>query len=502
MKNYKAIDILKSLNKEEFKRLGKYLSSPFFTTNKNLMKLYRLLKPYYPGFSHAKLSKQRVYKNIYGNSVYHDERFRKLFSEFYKELNKYLVILGLENNEMAYNRILLDRLNFKKLDSLFLKKFSEANEFIDKLDFHFDNYLEKFLLQWEYVVFYLNRGEQHKIAPNILKRGNYIIFYFLFDIILTIKDIDTNRKKFGYNPEPNLPEAFLENFNIENFFDYLDKYDIKDKEIINLYYTAFLAFRNFDEEKYYYNFHELVLLNWDKLSKIGRFVVISYLVNYCNNKIHSGKSEFEIKLYEVYKLFLEYGLYRMNDDNYIRFDILLHISDNFSKMGKNSEVKKFLDDNIIFIDPEQRNNILNYCNALVDFENKKYGESLNDIAHIKTNAFLFKHRIKKLLMKIYFEMNLYDDAISASNNYRNYLLHNKLISDIDKDMGIKFLNNYNDLLKIRFLDKKNSYSMKNLENSINECNSDEIYWIKEKLQELKNEKYKHTGVENPVFYLS
>jgi hypothetical protein len=99
----KAIDIIKSLSKEEFLRLGKYLSSPFFNSNKNLTKLYKVLKGNYPDFETVKFNKEDVYKIIYGNSPYDDEKFRKLLSALYKELNKFECLL---EDKPIHNRYL------------------------------------------------------------------------------------------------------------------------------------------------------------------------------------------------------------------------------------------------------------------------------------------------------------------------------------------------------------------------------------------------------------
>ena len=51
----KAFDLLKELKKKEFQQFEKYLNSSFFTSNKNLKKLYTFLKNFYPSFENAKV---------------------------------------------------------------------------------------------------------------------------------------------------------------------------------------------------------------------------------------------------------------------------------------------------------------------------------------------------------------------------------------------------------------------------------------------------------------
>jgi len=50
LKDSKLIKLLKNFNSEEFKEFEKFVASPFFSRGRDLLPLFKALKPFYPGF--------------------------------------------------------------------------------------------------------------------------------------------------------------------------------------------------------------------------------------------------------------------------------------------------------------------------------------------------------------------------------------------------------------------------------------------------------------------
>src|SRR5262245_36499459 len=136
----KAIDILRELKRKEFLQFGKHLESSAFTANKNLVKLYRHLKKDYPAFSSEKITKNSIYTSVYGNTHYNDTKARKLLSDLYKEAEKFIVILNALQKK-NYDKILLEELEVRKLDSLFISKYGEMNAYLDEGEKHYQYFM-------------------------------------------------------------------------------------------------------------------------------------------------------------------------------------------------------------------------------------------------------------------------------------------------------------------------------------------------------------------------
>ncbi|MGH2575940.1 MAG: hypothetical protein ACRDFC_09610, partial [Ignavibacteria bacterium] len=269
----KALEIIKGLSKIELHRFERFLESPFFNPNRKLPKLCRVLEKYYPEFDSAKFTKEDVFRRIYGNEKYNDARLRKVFSDLYKEAERFLVILKLDENKEMYHQILLGELDSRKLDNLFFLKYEESNEHLDKGGMQYDYFLEKHLLDWLKITFHLERGEQNKIALQIYERSEHLIFYFLSDLFLTLNDIHANRRGFNFSHEPDLPGKFIECLDVNSFFEFVNKYEIKNKVIVQLYFHAYLMNKNFDKEEYFFEFKKFAEENINKFNKFGQMTL-------------------------------------------------------------------------------------------------------------------------------------------------------------------------------------------------------------------------------------
>ncbi|NOS86262.1 MAG: hypothetical protein HOP31_14065 [Ignavibacteria bacterium] len=483
----KAIDILRSLSRKEFLQFGRQVESASQGSNKNLFKLYKFLKKYYPAFDSDKLTKENLHKAVYGNARYSDPSTRKLLSEIYKEAEKFIVIQNVFASKTIYDKVLLSEFDTRKLDNLFLSRYEELNNYLDSGEKHYEYFLDKFLTEWVHIAFHHERGQQHKIAMNIYKRTEYLIFLFLSDLFLSLNDIQSNKIAYNISSDINLAQAFIESFDDKKFFEYIEKNRFENKDVLYIYYLGYLALKNFENEEYYYKLRDFAFKNIDKFHEASQKATVIFLANYCTRKLKKQDSEkFRLELNRNYNLYIKYKLYKMTGENYIRSDLFLNILTNYFDVGKTKEVVRFLKDNIENIQPSHRKNMLAVSNALIEFENGNYGESLRNASMIKSNTFLYKDKIKILTLKNNYELKNFEIAKELSNSYRIFLTENRNIPDLQKEKSLKFLGYYNSLWKI-YDGKPGKINIKDMKDEISkDPNFTESVWILEKVKELIN----------------
>lgn len=78
MNNSKLIRILKTLNKQEFKKLDKFVKSPYFIKERHCYPLFNILKKRYPGFDAGEITNEEIYEELYPGK----EIRRQAFSQF------------------------------------------------------------------------------------------------------------------------------------------------------------------------------------------------------------------------------------------------------------------------------------------------------------------------------------------------------------------------------------------------------------------------------------
>ncbi|MFT7606032.1 MAG: hypothetical protein ACI8VT_003630, partial [Saprospiraceae bacterium] len=91
MKESKLIILLKSLSSVEFKLFYKFVKSPYYNVNNNLVNLYKLLSKYYPDFEHSKLTYQAIFTSLFPREGFDIQRLRVLFHRLTKLVESFLV---------------------------------------------------------------------------------------------------------------------------------------------------------------------------------------------------------------------------------------------------------------------------------------------------------------------------------------------------------------------------------------------------------------------------
>src|SRR5439155_22489713 len=83
---------LKLFSKEEFKKFGLFVCSPYFNRLNNVTRFYNILKNYHPDYKSKKLTRENIFKKIFPGQKYVDIRLRTLFSYLFFLAEKFLAM--------------------------------------------------------------------------------------------------------------------------------------------------------------------------------------------------------------------------------------------------------------------------------------------------------------------------------------------------------------------------------------------------------------------------
>ena len=395
---------------------------------------------------------------------------------------KYLVTLNLEKNKFDYDRYLLDELDWRKIDNIFLSKFKEKEKYFEKSDYHYQTFFYQYILKWQIVSFHLDRGEQFKIPVDVFEQ---LIFYFLSDLFISLNDIDVNKNTFNYNPSVNLPEKFLELLDLDSLYQYIGQNNFKNKELFSMYYYLYLMNKNRTDESYFFILKDLLEKNFDRLSISSRMHFILRMISYCNRYINLNKSiKFQgIKL-DLYDMILKHKLYKTNQ-NYFRSDLFLNLFIEYISYKSISEAKLFYQENIRSINPAHIKKLQSLCNAVLLFEEGKFLEALEICSTINSNLMTVKIILRKLILKIFYELMDFDGNKDEIKNFRQFISNSKLLNETNKNSLHNFLKLFNDLVNLKYDSKDEflKYTLKsNTENIIDTSDRD---WFRKKIKEIK-----------------
>jgi hypothetical protein len=118
MKDSKLIKTLIHLDKTERNRFKKFLMSPFFNSDENLVSIFDFIEIHINKNSNELPEKQVLWKKIFRGIPFDDIRLRKYFSDLFKLLTKFLSFDFYQRDPLVQDLFLLEVINERKLTNL------------------------------------------------------------------------------------------------------------------------------------------------------------------------------------------------------------------------------------------------------------------------------------------------------------------------------------------------------------------------------------------------
>jgi len=191
------------------------------------------------------------------------------------------------------------------------------------------------------------------------------------------------------------------------FISMLTKY-LENSEDLNIfavriYYMLLKVLKKEEIKDYYelkkYLFEQLHFFDAKELREL-----LNFLSNYCNRMIHKGNVRFAKEKFELYSVGLERECW--TKDTAFSPHQFIQIISTALKLNKTTWANDFIIKYGDKLSPDLRNNMLNYGYALCAFEAGKYDVAHDFLSQIDTiEDFIFRLRIKILLIKIYYDKN-------------------------------------------------------------------------------------------------
>ncbi|MBK8553941.1 MAG: hypothetical protein IPL53_24015 [Ignavibacteria bacterium] len=103
MKKSKTTEILKTFTVKELKEFEKLISSPFFSTGRNVVPYYKELKRFYPQFNDERLNEKYLHKRLYPEKNFSKDIIKKLNSELLKLCYEFLKQMAIKKNRIKVN---------------------------------------------------------------------------------------------------------------------------------------------------------------------------------------------------------------------------------------------------------------------------------------------------------------------------------------------------------------------------------------------------------------
>jgi hypothetical protein len=240
-------------------------------------------------------------------------------------------------------------------------------------------------------------------------------------------------------------------------------------------------------ENYFYKLKEILSSKQILLTSSARKDIQTILENFCYKMVTEGKAEFVREQFLLYKQSIEEGTAK-GAKGYISNILFLSIIATGFEAGEFEWTDNFIRDYIDQTKEEIRNDLRYFSIALRAYWKNEYNLSLEALSKVKADDFAFRHNIRSLMLKIFYDLNEDEPFYLHIDSYKHFILNNENINSNVKDQVNKFINYAKRLfvLKNNILTKNKDDAAVIYNSLINEKGLINKIWLIKKAGEILN----------------
>lgn len=473
--NYKHLDILKSLNNSELKKLNKYIESPYFNESRIVRDIHKYFSLMIKSDTDENYSKELLYEIIYPNEKFNESRLRKMISLYTHQLENFLVYHEFsgeaDNQNLLLMRSLRNRNLRKILGPLIESTISTARK---RKVRSYDDYVYLLKLQ----------DEEYSYTSSSITGEDKKEWF------------NDQMRKFAEVTELSIVASTLSAIQVVHYHNVsvedIDREIFMKDEVLNRIENS--KELNYKKDYHYiYSKYLIVKIILDRTNKQLFKDALGYLT--VNEKRFAEGFVF-YALTSLYILATDQVTYGHKDFSHILVDIFTAM-DRDNILGMQPELhyiffiemtnaciycdQAFLAEKLVktyssLIDPLFRKSCVNICKALICSSKKNYAEALKSISKIEYPAFFLYMEAKILQSKIFFLQGDIESVYSLTETVGQYFRRSKDLPSSEETLSYRrFFENLRKLTKFVSGGKKDE-----LEHFKNEINNQKFYnhdWI-------------------------
>ncbi|HMQ99669.1 MAG TPA: hypothetical protein PKE39_11655 [Ignavibacteria bacterium] len=432
------------MNKDEFKLLHKFLLSPIYNTNKNIIILYSYIKKHYDKLLTTGLAKEIIFNYVFKEGKFSDKKLRNLSSEMLLILKNFLLFLHLEKNESLKKKLLHDQISsmsFKYDEQKYLEQLIQNIKTDSSI-----NDVPSVILSKVEQVFDLSIRLSNSIHPNLLSqlinKLDLLVFEASLKYYSAAKLISSSQKQKINCDFGNHISSYIEKLNIQ-------EYPIS----VQIQYYKF-KLRQTKNEIYYHKLKEILYKNYDNISINEKSLVYSYLLNflveerslesltrYCNE-------ELELRLHQIETT--------IDSKGFIPDSIFINTVCLQLRMKKFPDTLVFIDKYNKYLNSKIANSVVNTALGKLHSSMKEFGKAIQFFSKVKHNHWYYKVQAMSNSLICFFELNDFKSVRLLSSQLFSYCNKNRVVYPFMKSNQknfVKFLTRYISLLEINNLKK-------------------------------------------------
>lgn len=481
-----CIELLKTFSPIELESLEKILSCEYFNTDNWIEKLLKKLRKhvlkegvfdnevqcivYREVFDHLPMPKDVLKKN-------ERDWLNKNLNKLMRMAELFLSIQNLKKSNEHKCDLLYPELLKRKQYQSFQQHIKKSNAALDRQVKGGAYYIQKY--KTETIIFkYLHQSGRLSKEDNLQNLIQNLDMYYALEK-LGLERTALSMKYLSRESEYDLSsmDATVPLLNLPKYANHP----------LITFYRANITLMKTESEIAYYDLLNLLSESESAVPVDALKGFYTTLTNYCTRQIKNGKSEYEKKMFDLYKTMDEKKLLIDKNLNIIKFKNIFTVS---CRVGEYEWAKDVFERYSQYIKHEIKGKVVLFNEGTLAFYQKdydtahKYFAELNQ-AHNKINN-VYDINVRTLILKCLYEKGQYSSStMQYFRSAKTFFKKNKSLSEKDKIGYPNFVEILINLYRIRHNEGKRALAWLKIKLNNQETNSDKG-WLLEKIEELKN----------------
>lgn len=418
-------EVYHSLDKNELKKLTKYLKTSQWSRSETIIKSHECLSQFSLKNQLEDLEKEVLFASIYDGEPYTDNKLRFALSRLLEAVKEFILLEENEKKNVHTEKVWMDFIQAKRLKKNILYNIESKQTPQNTHEKFINNYFKSNLAAIYHFQFSSEVDLRFNALLDIVKTAEIFsdyVFIRQYCLILTFSNIFKSADFQIANTRYN--EIKEKNWNQE-----IPEFDV---------YIALIELLINNTVENYYLYKEKFFRLFDTYEDEDKVTLISYLLNFSTAQINKGNVGFIDEQYNLFNLFEEQNVFHIkNYINITRINNVIHI---YLRKKEYEKAESFIFKYSKYLNEEIEESCKHFNIARIRFEKKMYKESLRELLQVDFGREAFYAiNSKYLLLKNYYELRESDPLNSLCNSFKEYVKKNKIISDLYKTNSLNFI---------------------------------------------------------------
>ena len=475
----KLIGLINSLDRNELVECTDFLKSPYFNKRTDIIKFWEIVIESHPV---KEFDREKIYKRVYGNEIYNSQVVTNLLSRTQNLVRKFLTQIGLNKDKISATSALSYELAARGLNKMLEKNIDNAISELEN-EYYTVEYLKKYYelteLRESLVVSFRNYKE--KLANTYL-RSESLVNYFILNLLRIANDLVVFKFVTSFKEDEEIFNGFFNFFDFRMYLGNLENIKSPYYAITAVFYYGLMSKLDDPVAEYREKLKKVVFENLDTMKYQDQTTCWTMLFAAFIFTNTPQKYDVSTEIHSINKMFVAKNILTKDELGYVMENNYHNIAVQAINAKDYQWAEKFLNEFKSKLPPGSGEDTFNACMARCCFEKGNYDGCLAFLAKMKIDNIMTRLNISTLYIRSYYELGYYEEAASAIESMRIFLLQNKQLTPQVKRTMSDFIKNARLVVKAKSLQKK--LSEEHYLRAQRSAGHNSKSWILEKMKEL------------------